>query len=86
MSGFRRYGRKPLKCAIRISHDGRDDIFAETRDISESGVFIRSADLLDRMTVGETVEAQLYSEQDDVSNTQLKVVRLTREGVGLAFE
>ena len=85
MSGFRRYGRKPLKCSIRILHEQLGDFLAETQDVSESGVFIRSGDLRQRIAVGDVLNAELYSEEDDVANTQLKVVRMTNEGVGFCF-
>ena len=86
MSGFRRYGRKPLKREVRISHENLGDIVAETQDVSETGVFIRSPDLSGCMSVGETVDAALYEDDSLVRDTQLVVVRTTTEGVGLAFE
>ena len=86
MSGFRRYGRKPLKCAVKICHQDAGDIIAETIDVSETGVFIRSSDLMSSIAVGDKLDAQLFSDDNFVENTQLKVVRLASDGVGLAFE
>lgn len=86
MSGFRRCGRKPLRYSIRISHQTVGDVLAETKDISETGIFVRSAVLLSILTVGETLVAELECDANTIENTQLKVVRMTEDGVGLEFE
>lgn len=86
MSEFRRYGRKPLRYAVKVSHTTAGDILAETQDISDSGIFVRSADLLKWLSIGEKVNACLKCDQNTVENTQLKVVRITDEGVGLVFD
>ena len=86
MSGFRRYGRKPLRYAVKFTHSSAGDIQAETQDISETGMFVRGTSLAKCLTIGDTLNAQLRCDQDSVENTQLKVVRMTDDGVGLAFE
>lgn len=86
MSGFRKHGRTLTKCAVHISHNDLGEVVAETRDISETGVFVRCKELMDAICIGDTVEARLYSGRDRISHAYLKVVRLTEEGVGLVFE
>ncbi len=86
MPGFRKHGRILTKCSVRLSHNDLGDIVAETRDISETGVFVACKELLHTICVGDTVEAELHSERQDVSHAHLRVIRLTEEGVGLAFE
>ncbi len=86
MSGFRRNGRKPIKCAVKISHQDLGDFFVETRDVSATGIFVHSSDLPGSIAIGDTLKAQLYSEERKASNTQLVVVRTTSDGVGLAFK
>lgn len=85
MSEFRKHGRKPIKCAVRLNHKEFGEIVTETRDISETGVFVSCVDLVRRVAIGEQIEAKLYSECDSVSETHLEVVRLSEDGVGLAF-
>ena len=85
MSEFRKHGRKPVRCSIKLTHHDLGDIIAETRDISETGVFIAHKDLMHYITVGEQVEARFYSEENSAYDGVLKVIRLTREGIGLEF-
>lgn len=93
MSGFRRCGRKPLRCAVKFDHRVAGNVVAETQDVSDSGLFIRSEGLSKILSVGDTFNAQLecnLSEGEDpsvtVEKTQLKVVRTTEDGIGLVFE
>ncbi|MBX2857361.1 MAG: PilZ domain-containing protein [Cellvibrionaceae bacterium] len=88
MSGFRKHGRRLAKCLVRLSHTELGELVAETRDISETGVFLNSRDLVNIVNVGERFNAKLYNTvaEKAVSETRLMVVRLTDDGVGLAFE
>lgn len=83
--GFRKHGRKIVKCAVKLSHEDLGDIVAETRDISESGVFVSCKDILKFLAVGDQVEASLYTDCEIVSHAVLHVVRMTDEGVGLSY-
>ena len=84
MSGFRKHGRTHVRCAIRLTHTDLGDVVAETHDVSETGVFIKCRDLLHCISVGDEFEAKMYSD-GGVSSAQLTVVRMTREGIGLAY-
>lgn len=85
MSEFRKYGRKAVKCSIKLTHSELGDIIAETRDISETGVFISHKDLVHYISIGEKVEAKFYSEEDQTFDGFLRVIRLTQDGVGLEY-
>lgn len=83
MSGFRRCGRKPLECEIQLRHQSLGEISAETRDISESGVFVKSRHLT--LAVGDTVNAQMIIGENPSARAQLKVVRTTTEGIAFTY-
>lgn len=88
MSGFRRYGRKPIKCPVKLSHKNVGDFFAETTNISESGIFVASNDLIQKISVGDSVNGSLSCESevcDSQSDKEMKVVRMTFDGAGLEF-
>ena len=85
MSEFRKYGRKAVRCSIKLTHIELGDIFAETKDISETGVFIAHRDLVHYISIGEEVEARFYSEENSIYDGFLRVIRLTQEGVGLEY-
>ncbi|WP_185234839.1 PilZ domain-containing protein [Teredinibacter franksiae] len=85
MSGFRKHGRTLEKCLVRLNHADFGEVVVETRDISESGVFVSCRDIVRFISIGDELHAKLYSECRNVSETSMKVVRLTDDGVGLAF-
>ncbi len=85
MSEFRKHGRRPIKCSIKISHHELGDILAETQNISDTGVFVSHRDLAHYISVGEEFEARFYSDEDNTYNGILRVIRLTQDGVGLEF-
>lgn len=85
MSGFRKHGRTLVKCAVRLTHKEIGDVIAETRDISETGVFVSCRELVHFISIGDEFEAKLYNTDKEVSETSMRVVRLTSDGVGLAF-
>lgn len=89
MSGFRRSGRKPIKCPVKLSHENAGEFTAETTNISDSGIFVASNDFLQYVSVGDKVSGELSCETatdcQPASNTEMKVVRLTYDGAGLEF-
>lgn len=86
MSGFRRCGRRPLRYEVKFSHAIVGDVMTETQDISETGIFVRGKELIKYLCIGDILNVQLTSESEVFEDTQLKVVRMTDEGIGLAFE
>ncbi|MCR7301189.1 PilZ domain-containing protein, partial [Pseudomonas aeruginosa] len=45
MDNQRQYPRTPLKCRIRISHPLFGELMAQTRDLSDTGVYVKHPDL-----------------------------------------
>ncbi|SMF60981.1 PilZ domain-containing protein [Alteromonadaceae bacterium Bs31] len=85
MSGFRKHGRTLVKCAVHMSNHDIGDVVTETRDISETGVFVSCREIVHFISIGDEFRARLYSECDQITDIYLKVVRLTEDGVGLSF-
>ncbi len=86
MSPFRKHGRKLVKCAVKLIHREIGEVVTETRDISDTGVFVTCRDLVHYISIGDELEARLYTDSENSSTALLKVVRLTDEGVGLSFD
>ena len=85
MSGFRRYGRKPLRYPLKVSHAMAGELQVETHDISDTGIFVRDSSLAKLVHVGEKLSARMQCDHNSFQNANLKVVRMTDDGVGLEF-
>ena len=85
MPGFRRHGRSQVKCAVTLTHNQFGDIKAQTRDMSETGVFVACSDLPQTIEIGDELAAQMRTECDDVTCANLVVVRVAKDGVGLSY-
>ncbi|GGC94228.1 PilZ domain-containing protein [Halopseudomonas salina] len=85
MSNQRQHPRTPMKCRIRISHPDIGDVYGQTRDLSDGGVFVENPDLA-ALAAGTIVEGQV---QDmPIEAPILKMIiqrRIAGEGAGLAF-
>lgn len=85
MSNQRQHPRTPMKCRIRISHPDIGDLYGQTRDLSDGGVFVENPDLA-ALAAGTIVEGQV---QDmPIEAPILKMIiqrRIAGEGAGLAF-
>jgi|GEM_PF-3513845 len=86
MSGFRRFGRKPLRCSLEFFHSSSGHVQTETVDISETGMFVRDAHLATCLSIDDSFSGRFRYDQEPAEQTTLKVVRITEEGVGLVFE
>jgi len=87
MPGFRKHGRKLAKCAVSLVLSEMGEVRAETRDISETGVFLNSRDLANLVAVGDRVSVKLHGVADaGFSEARMMVVRLTEDGVGFVFD
>lgn len=80
MDNQRQYPRTPLKCRIRISHPLFGELMAQTRDLSDTGVYVKHPDL-----TGSVVTGQVQDLPIDAPILQMEVVRVDAEGVGLRF-
>lgn len=88
---FRRHGRTAIRCPMLLKHQTLGELDVVTSNISASGVFVAppSPDrwqTLPPLKIGDTLETEVESEgaaQPEL--VQLKVIRQSSEGFGLAF-
>ncbi|AYC30873.1 PilZ domain-containing protein [Pseudomonas cavernae] len=84
MANQRQYPRTPLKCRIKICHPSFGELIAQTRDLSDGGVYIKHADLL-ALPPGTLVSGQVQDLPIAAPILQMRVMRADGEGVGLRF-
>lgn len=84
MSNQRHQVRTPMKCRIKISHPSFGDLLALTRDLSESGVYVRHPQMAE-MLVGTEVIGQVQDLPFPAPVLKMRVVRIDTEGAGLIF-
>jgi len=73
-----------MKCRIRISHETFGDVLAQTRDLSDSGVYVKHPDLVS-LRPGIIVRGQVQDLPIPAPELQMEVMRVDAEGVGLRF-
>lgn len=80
----RRYPRIPVRCRVLITHESCGDIVAQTRDISDGGIFIvANPDGLP--PVGTEVRGQVQGMLVDAPVVDMVIVRVEPGGIGLKF-
>lgn len=84
MSNQRQYPRTPMKCRIKISHESFGEILAQTRDLSDGGVYVRHPDLV-ALPLGTIVTGQVQDLPFEAPVLQMEIMRADAEGVGLRF-
>ncbi|CAD5106760.1 PilZ domain-containing protein [Zestomonas carbonaria] len=84
MSNQRQHPRTPMKCRIRISHPSFGELVAQTRDLSDGGVYVRHVDLL-ALPLGAEVTGQVQDLPIEAPILRMRVMRVDAEGVGLRF-
>ncbi|BCD85610.1 PilZ domain-containing protein [Pseudomonas solani] len=84
MSNQRQYPRTPMKCRIKISHESFGEILAQTRDLSDGGVYVRHPDLV-ALPLGTIVTGQVQDLPFEAPVLQMEIMRADVEGVGLRF-
>lgn len=85
MANQRRYPRTPMKCRIKISHPSFGELIAQTRDLSDGGVYVKHPDLL-ALPLGSLVSGQVQDLPSEAPVLRMEVVRVDAEGVGLRFK
>lgn len=85
MDNQRQYPRTPLKCRIRISHPLFGELMAQTRDLSDTGVYVKHPDLT-QLPPGSVVTGQVQDLPIDAPILKMEVVRVDADGVGLRFQ
>jgi len=84
MANQRQFPRTPMKCRIKISHSNFGDLIAQTRDLSDGGVYVRHPDLT-ALPVGSIVHGQVQDLPIEAPILQMEVMRVDAEGAGLRF-
>ncbi|MCW3150431.1 PilZ domain-containing protein [Stutzerimonas stutzeri] len=84
MNNQRQYPRTNMKCRIRICHPAFGELFAQTRDLSDGGVYIKHPELA-ALTPGSVVTGQVQDLPIPAPVLQLEVMRVDAEGAGLRF-
>ncbi|MNN44350.1 PilZ domain protein [compost metagenome] len=84
MANQRKYPRTSMKCRIAISHPSAGELIGQTRDLSESGVYVRNADLA-RLPIGTRVSGQVQGLPMEAPVLNMEVTRTDAEGAGLRF-
>ena len=82
MQNQRMHPRASMKCRIRISHESFGEVLAQTRDLSDSGVYVKHPDLVS-LQPGTIVRGQVQDLPIPAPELQLDVMRVDAEGVGL---
>lgn len=85
MTSYRRHGRTPLQCEVKVNRDDFGEVLAEACDVSETGMFIKCKALIGKINVGEALSAKLCPESECESPSLFTVVRLTDDGIGLTY-
>jgi len=85
MSNKRQYPRTMMKCRIRIRHADLGDVYGQTRDLSDGGVFVENPDLAS-LPPGTEVEGQVQGMPIEAPILRMVIQRvIPGEGAGLAF-
>ncbi|AOE82565.1 PilZ domain-containing protein [Pseudomonas sp. TCU-HL1] len=84
MANQRQFPRTPMKCRIKISHPSFGELIAQTRDLSDGGVYIRHPELV-ALPVGSTIRGQVQDLPIEAPILQMEVMRVDAEGAGFRF-
>ncbi|GLX11837.1 MULTISPECIES: PilZ domain-containing protein [Pseudomonadaceae] len=80
----RQHPRTPMKCRIKICHPSFGELVAQTRDLSDGGVYVKHDDLA-ALELGTRVTGQVQDLPIAAPILEMEVMRVTPEGVGLRF-
>ncbi len=85
MANQRQYPRTPMRCRIRISHPQLGDVYGQTRDLSDGGVFVENSELA-TLPPGTLVTGQVQDMPIEAPILDMVIQRtVAGEGAGLAF-
>ncbi|MDH1264892.1 PilZ domain-containing protein [Pseudomonas sp. GD03944] len=83
-SNQRQHPRTPMKCRIKICHPSFGEVVAQTRDLSDGGVYVKHPDLA-ALPQGTWVTGQVQDLPIEAPVLQMEVMRADAEGAGLRF-
>ena len=84
MPSQRQHPRTPMKCRIKICHPSFGEVVAQTRDLSDGGVYVKHPDLA-AMPYGTIVTGQVQDLPIEAPVLQMEVMRVDADGIGLRF-
>lgn len=85
MANQRQHPRTMMKCRIKITHPDLGDVYGQTRDLSDGGVFVENAALAS-LAPGAEVQGQVQDMPIEAPVLRMIVQRvIAGEGAGLAF-
>ena len=84
MPNQRQQVRTPMKCRIKICHPSFGEVVAQTRDLSDGGVYVKHPDLL-ALPQGTLVTGQVQDLPIEAPVLHMEVMRVDAEGIGLRF-
>ncbi|WP_079204113.1 MULTISPECIES: PilZ domain-containing protein [Pseudomonas] len=84
MPSQRQHPRTSMKCRIKICHPSFGEVVAQTRDLSDGGVYVKHPDLL-ALPQGTIVTGQVQDLPIEAPVLQMEVMRMDAEGIGLRF-
>ncbi|MNQ68200.1 PilZ domain protein [compost metagenome] len=84
MPSQRQHPRTAMKCRIKICHPSFGEVVAQTRDLSDGGVYVKHPDLL-ALPQGTLVTGQVQDLPIEAPVLQMEVMRVDAEGIGLRF-
>ena len=79
--------RLPIKLEVEFNHEATGVICLQTKDISDSGIFIKLPPD-QQPPVGTTAMVQLknsFEDGEEPPTLEMRVVRRTKNGIGLVF-
>lgn len=79
--------RVPIKLEVEFNHQLTGVIYLETKDISDTGIFIRLP-LEQQPPIGSTALVKLknnFEDGEEPPTLEMRVVRKTDSGIGLVF-
>lgn len=88
---FRRHGRTAIHCPMVLKHPTLGELDVVTSNISASGIFVAASQFdsdaaaLLPLRIGDLLETEVESVDAEAERIQLKVIRQSTEGFGLAF-
>ncbi|XXF08826.1 PilZ domain-containing protein [Pseudomonas sp. D2-3] len=80
----RQHPRTPMKCRIKICHPSFGELVAQTRDLSDGGVYVKHESLAD-LEPGTRVTGQVQDLPVEAPILEMEVMRVSADGVGLRF-
>ena len=84
MANQRHQVRTPMRCSIKICHPSFGELMAQTRDLSDTGVYVVHPQLTS-LPLGSEVTGQVQGLPFPGPVLAMEVVRVDVEGVGLRF-